>query len=180
MGSCYARATLGVDNPRVAIVSNGEEEGKGNNLVLETLPLLKQAPFDFVGNAEGKDIPAGIADVIVTDGFTGNVILKTSEGVAKLMSGAIKTGIQQSPLTKIGALLAKPGLKYAANMLDYREYGAGALLGVRGTVLIGHGRSDTYAVRSAARLTKWAVEGGVVNAIGQGFLAENRQKKDIK
>jgi glycerol-3-phosphate acyltransferase PlsX len=169
MGSVYAEQVLGISNPRVAIVSNAEEEGKGNMLVRDTLPLLRSGPFNFVGNVEGKDLPAGLADVVVTDGFTGNVILKVSEGVAKMLMEAIKMEIKARPLATLGAALAKPAFKAAAKMLDYREYGGGALLGVDGVVIIGHGRSDAYAVRNSIRVACQAAESDVISAIKSGL-----------
>jgi len=172
MGSLYAEHVLGIANPRVAIVSNGEEEGKGNTLVKETVPLLKQGPFNFIGNVEGKDVPAGLTDVAVTDGFTGNVMLKASEGVAKLIIGTIKAGIDKSAIVKVGALLAKPALQAAAKKLDYREFGGAALLGIDGVVVIGHGRSDSLAVRNAIRLTRQAVVSDIVGAIKRGLDIE--------
>jgi glycerol-3-phosphate acyltransferase PlsX len=169
MGSAYAERVLDIPNPRVAIVSNAEEEGKGNILVQDTLPLLRNSPFNFVGNVEGKDIPAGLADVVVTDGFTGNVILKVSEGVGKMLLDAIKTEIKARPLATVGAALAKPAFKAVGDMLDYREYGGGALLGVDGVVIIAHGRSDAYAVRNAIRAARRAVESDIISAIKTGL-----------
>jgi glycerol-3-phosphate acyltransferase PlsX len=172
MGSVYAERVLDIPNPRVAIVSNAEEEGKGNMLVLDTLPLLKSGPFNFVGNVEGKDLTAGLADVVVTDGFTGNVILKVSEGVAKMLMDAIRGEIKARPLAVAGAALARPAFKAVSKLLDYREYGGGALLGVNGVVIIGHGRSDAYAVRNAIRVARRAVESGVIGAIKGGLETE--------
>ncbi len=169
MGSAYTERVLGIPNPRVAIVSNGEEEGKGNMLVQDTLPLLKSGPFNFVGNVEGKDIPAGLADVVVTDGFTGNVIIKLSEGVAKMLMETIKTEIKARPLAMIGSALAKPAFNAIGKKLDYREFGGGALLGVDGVVIVGHGRSDAYAVRNAIRAARQAVESDVIGAIKNGL-----------
>ncbi|GAB4534457.1 MAG: phosphate acyltransferase PlsX [Anaerolineae bacterium] len=169
MGSAYAGRVLGIPNPRVAIVSNAEEEGKGNMLVQDTLPLLRKGPFNFVGNVEGKDIPAGLADVVVTDGFTGNVILKVSEGVATMLMNAIKSEIKARPLALVGAALARPAFKAVGALLDYREYGGGALLGVDGVVIIAHGRSDAYAVRNAIRAARRAVESNVLQAIRDGL-----------
>jgi len=171
MGSAYAERVLDIPNPRVAIVSNAEEEGKGNILVQDTLPLLRNSPFNFVGNVEGKDIPAGLADVVVTDGFTGNVILKVSEGVGKMLLDAIKTEIKARPLATVGAALAKPAFKAVGDMLDYREYGGGALLGVDGVVIIAHGRSDAYAVRNAIRAARRAVESDIISVIKTGLEA---------
>jgi glycerol-3-phosphate acyltransferase PlsX len=169
MGSAYAERVLGIPNPRVAIVSNAEEEGKGNMLVQDTLPLLRNGPFNFVGNVEGKDIPAGLADVVVTDGFTGNVVIKVSEGVAKMLMDAIRTEIKARPLATAGAALARPAFRAVGKMLDYREFGGGALLGVDGVVVIAHGRSDAYAVRNAIRAAHRAVESDVINAIRSGL-----------
>jgi glycerol-3-phosphate acyltransferase PlsX len=169
MGSIYIERVLGVPNPRVAIVSNGEEEGKGNMLVQETLPLLKNGPFHFAGNVEGKDIPAGLADVVVTDGFTGNVIVKVSEGVANMLMDTIKTEIKARPLAVVGAALAKPAFKAVGRLLDYREFGGAALLGVDGVVVIGHGRSDAYAVRNAIRVARQALESDMIGAIKNGL-----------
>ena len=169
MGSIYAERVLGIPNPRVGIVSNGEEEGKGSVLVKETVPLLKRGPFNFIGNVEGRDVPAGKTDVVVTDGFTGNVLLKASEGVAKMIIGTIKEGIAKSVVVKVGALLTRPALEAAAKKLDYREFGGGALLGIDGVVIIGHGRSDSLAVRNAIRVARQAVESDMVGAIRRGL-----------
>jgi glycerol-3-phosphate acyltransferase PlsX len=169
MGSAYAERVLGIPNPRVAIVSNAEEEGKGNMLVQDTLPLLRNGPFNFVGNVEGKDIPAGLADVVVTDGFTGNVVIKVSEGVAKMLMDAIRTEIKARLLATAGAALARPAFRAVGKMLDYREFGGGALLGVDGVVVIAHGRSDAYAVRNALRAAHRAVESDAINAIRSGL-----------
>ncbi len=167
MGSIYSERVLGVANPRVAMVSNGEEEGKGSMLVQDAYPLLKASRLNFVGNAEGKDIPAGIADVIVTDGFTGNVIIKLSEGVASFLLGSIKEEIKKRPLAMLGALLAKPAFNEVGKKLDYREYGGGPLLGVDGVVIVAHGRSDALAIRNAVRVAKQAVENHTVETIRQ-------------
>ena len=172
MGAIYAERVLGVARPRVAIVSNGEEEGKGNQLVQETVPLLKASSLNFVGNAEGKDIPWGIADVIVTDGFTGNVVIKLSEGVSRLLMDILKAELTSRSMSKIGALLAKPAFDGVRARLDYREYGGAPLLGIDGVVIVGHGRSDARAIRNAIRVAAQTVENGVLEAIKQG-LAEH-------
>jgi glycerol-3-phosphate acyltransferase PlsX len=169
MGSVYAERVLGVTNPRVAIVSNGEEEGKGNELVQEAVPLLKASPLNFVGNAEGKDVPWGIADVIVTDGFTGNVIIKLSEGVAKFITDILKEELTSRTLSKVGALLARPAFDALKRRMDYREFGGAPLLGVDGVVIVGHGRSDATAVRNGIRVAAQVVENGVLEAIKQGM-----------
>jgi glycerol-3-phosphate acyltransferase PlsX len=169
MGSVYAERVLGVPNPRVAIVSNGEEEGKGNQLVQETVPLLKASSINFVGNAEGKDIVRGLADVVVTDGFTGNVIIKLAEGVSKFLLETLKEEITSSNVSKVGALLAKPAFDQVKRRLDYREYGGAPLLGVDGVVIVGHGRSDALAIRNGIRMAAQTVENGVLDAIKKGI-----------
>ncbi len=174
MGSIYAERVLGIPNPRVAIVSNGEEAGKGNQLVRDTLPLLQAGSFNFVGNAEGKDISWGIADVIVTDGFTGNVILKLAEGVAKYLLDLLKEEITGRQVSKVGAMLAKPAFDEVRRRLDYREYGGAPLLGIDGVVIIGHGRSDPLAIRNGIRLAAQTAENGVVEAITQGLARYER------
>jgi glycerol-3-phosphate acyltransferase PlsX len=174
MGSAYAERVMGIPNPRVAIVSNGEEEGKGNQLVQETVPLLKASTLNFVGNAEGKDLARGIADVIVTDGFTGNVIIKLTEGVAGFIKDLIRTEITSHSLTKVGGLLAKPAFDAVGRRTDYREYGGAPLLGVDGVVIVGHGRSDDLAIRNGIRMAAQTVENGVLEAIKQGIAGHKR------
>ncbi len=174
MGTIYAERVLGVPNPRVAIVSNGEEEGKGNQLVQETVPLLKDSTLNFVGNAEGKDIVWGAADVIVTDGFTGNVVIKLAEGVSKFLLDVLKEEITSRSVSKVGGLLAKPAFDEVKRRLDYREYGGAPLLGVDGIVIVGHGRSDALAVKNAIRVAAQTVENGVLDAIKQGLARYQR------
>ncbi len=169
MGSVYAERVLGIANPRVGIVSNGEEEGKGSLLVRDTVPLLKGLGLNYVGNIEGKDLPAGLADVAVTDGFTGNVLIKTAEGVASLILQTLEKEIKARPVAMAGALLAKPALRSVKRLLDYSEYGGGALLGVNGVVIVGHGRSNARAVKNAVRVAAAAVDGHVLDAIRAGI-----------
>jgi glycerol-3-phosphate acyltransferase PlsX len=169
MGSVYAERVLGIPNPRVAIVSNGEEEGKGNQLVQETVPLLKASPLNFVGNAEGKDILRGLADVIVTDGFTGNVIIKLAEGVSSFLMDLLKENLTASSVSKVGAALARPAFDNVRSRLDYREYGGAPLLGIDGVVIVGHGRSDALAIKNAIRVATQTVENSVIEAIKQGL-----------
>jgi len=171
MGSLYAEKVLGIPNPRVGIVSTGEEEGKGSMLVIEAAAMMKDAPYNFTGNVEGKDITAGLADVIVTDGFTGNVIIKFAEGLSKMLMGAIETEIRARPLAMVGGLLAKPAFRGVKKKLDYREFGGGALLGVDGVTIITHGRSDAYTIRNAIRAAKNAVENDIIGAIKAGLEA---------
>lgn len=166
MGSIYAEKVRGVKNPKVGLVSNGEEEGKGNHLVKETTPLLKAAMINYYGSVEGKEVIGGKVDVAVTDGFVGNVMLKTSEAVAKLIIDKIRETIKNGNLlTKIGGLLVKPALGTIKNLLDPSDQGAAPLLGVNGLVFIGHGRSDAMAIQSAVRVAKNAVEANVLDAM---------------
>ncbi len=166
MGSIYAEKVRGVKNPKVGLVSNGEEEGKGNDLVKGATPLLKNSGLNFYGNVEGKEVIGGKVDVAVTDGFTGNVMLKTAEAVGKLILDQVKVKIKSGgPLTMLGGALVKPALTSLKSLLDPSEQGAAVLLGVNGLVLIGHGRSDNVAVKSAIRLAKNAVESNMLDAI---------------
>jgi len=168
MGSLYAEKCLGIPNPRVGLLSNGEEEGKGPQVVRDAYALLKQSQLNFVGNAEGRDIPKGTMDVIVCDGYVGNVAIKLSESLAKTLVGFIKDEIKKRPLAVLGALLAKPAFDALKARLDPSEVGGGILLGVDGVVIIGHGSSDTNAIKNAIRVAKEAVEGNVVALIRSG------------
>ncbi|MEW6030499.1 MAG: phosphate acyltransferase PlsX [Chloroflexota bacterium] len=166
MGSIYAEKVRGVKNPRVGLVSNGEEEGKGNELVRGATPLLKQARLNYFGNVEGKEVIGGKVDVAVTDGFVGNVMLKTSEAVAKLIVDKIREAIRSGGvLALIGGALVKPALTRIKKLLDPSEEGAAPLLGVNGLVFIGHGRSDALAVKNAVRVAKNAAEARVLDAM---------------
>ena len=169
MGSAYAERVLGIPNPRVGIVSNGEEEGKGNILVKEAFKLLKESDLNFIGNVEGKDIPAGLADVVVTDGFSGNIVIKLSEGVATLLMGVMEEEIKKRPVAMLGALLARSALREVKIRLDYSEYAGAPLLGVDGVVIVGHGRSNAKAIKNMVRVGKEAVEKGMVKAIKEGI-----------
>lgn len=166
MGSVYAEKVRGVKNPRVGLISNGEEEGKGNELVKATIPLLKSSGLNYIGCVEGKEVIGGNVDVAITDGFTGNVFLKASEAVAKLLTDKIRETITGGGLlTKIGGLLIRPAMGSVRKVLDPSEYGAAPLLGINGLVFIGHGRSDARAVQVAVRVAKEAVEAGVLDGI---------------
>lgn len=166
MGSIYAEKVRGIVNPKVGLVSNGEEEGKGNHLVKEATPLLKNANLHFYGNVEGKEVIGGTVDVAVTDGFVGNVMLKTAEAVAKLIVDKIKEAIKGGgPLAMLGGLLVKPALGSIKKLLDPSEHGAAPLLGVNGLVFIGHGRSDANAIKNAVRVAKEAAEAHVIESL---------------
>ena len=166
MGSVYAERARGVKNPRVGLISNGEEAGKGSELVKGAFPLLKDSKLNFIGNVEGKEVFGGHADVAVTDGFTGNVLLKSTEAVAKLIIEKIKEAIKSGgPLALIGGLLVKPAMGKVKKLLDPSDQGAAPLLGVNGLVFIGHGRSDALAIKNAIRVAKEAVESKVLDAM---------------
>jgi glycerol-3-phosphate acyltransferase PlsX len=162
MGSMYAESVRGVKRPRVALLSNGEETGKGNFLVREATPLLQESGLNFIGNVEPKEVYAGEADVVVTDGFSGNVFLKSSEAVAKLITDMIKEKILSGSLpVKLGGMLIKPAMADVRKMMNPSEEGAAPLLGVDGLVFIGHGRSDAQAVQSAVRVAAQAARAGM-------------------
>ena len=172
MGSIYAERVLGVAQPKVGLVSNGEEETKGSQLVQEAHQLLKETPgLHFIGNVEGKDIAPGMADVVVTDGFTGNVIIKLSEGLAWMFKTLAREELQRSPVALLGGLLARGAFDGLADRLDYAKYGGAPLLGVDGVVIVGHGRSNALAVRNAIRVAQKAVEGRVLETIKEGLAA---------
>lgn len=178
MGSLYAEKVRGVKNPKVGLVSNGEEEGKGNHLVKEATPLLKTSGLNFYGNVEGKEVIGGAVDVAVTDGFTGNVMLKTAEAVAKLLTEKIKEAIKSGgPLAMLGGLLIKPAMGNVKKLMDPAEEGAAPLLGINGLVFIGHGRSDAYAIQNAVRVAAEAVRANVLQAISAA-IQENLAQKD--
>ena len=169
MGSLYAELVLGKVNPRVGILSNGEESGKGNQLVKDTSELLKSSDLNFIGNVEPKELFAGDADVTITDGFTGNVLVKTSEAVAKMITDTLKESLMENVLTKIGALFAKPAFVKVKTLVDPSEIGAAPLLGVDGLVFVGHGRSNTRAIVSAILLAERTLKSGLLQKIRSGI-----------
>jgi len=152
MGDIYYRAIWGVKRPRVALLSIGEEESKGNELTREASARLKQAPLNFVGNVEGRDVFRGNVDVVVCDGFIGNIALKLSEGLAEHITGMLKKAIKSSLTSQIGYALAKRAFDAFRKRTDYSEYGGAPLLGVRGVTVIGHGRSNPNAIKNAIRV----------------------------
>ena len=169
MGSIYSERVLGKENPRVALLSNGEEPGKGSALVREAFELLQSCDLNFVGNVEGKELIAAEADVVVTDGFTGNIALKTIEAVARMLNDAIRDELMSNPLTILGGLLAKPAFRRIARKIDPFAVGGAPLLGVDGVVIAAHGRSNGWAIRNAIRQAHLAVKGDIVNAIKTGL-----------
>lgn len=171
MGSVYAAAMMGVPSPRVGLLSNGEEPGKGSALVQAASPLLAAAPITYVGNIEGRDLFGEACDVAVTDGFTGNVALKTAEGVGELLLAAISAEARKSLQGKVGGALLKPKLRPIRERVDYRATGGALLLGVDGEVVIAHGRSDAEAIVSALRVAATAADRGVHSVIGREIAA---------
>jgi glycerol-3-phosphate acyltransferase PlsX len=185
MGAIYAERVMGIPEPRVGIVSNGEEADKGSTLVREAYPLLRASGLNFVGNVEGKDVTKGMADVAVTDGFTGNVMVKLSEGLVSFIFRYLKRELPGGVLNKLalalmlpglvltlpGLLLLAPTLKRIARRMDYAEYGGAPLLGVDGVVVIAHGRSNAKAIKNAVRQAKQAVEGDMLAAIKAGLAS---------
>ncbi len=166
MGSAYAQAVLGIPNPRVGIVTVGEERGKGNAQVFETTPLLEAAPVNFIGNVEGKDLFEDVADVFVTDGFVGNVMLKLAEGCAGFFGHSLRETLHESsPISKLGAFLARPAFETLRERLSYDSYGGAPLLGVRGNCIVAHGRANRYAVRSAIRAAALEAQADVLTKI---------------
>ena len=159
MGSCFARYLHGHENPRVGLLSIGEEESKGNQLVQESLPLIKAARhLNFIGPVEGRDLFKGTCDVIVTDGFTGNVLLKTAESAASFLGRSVRDEVKRDPLAMFGALFMRGALHRLRSRIDWQEYGAAPLLGVNGVCFIGHGSSGPRAFRSAIHTLTTFVE----------------------
>lgn len=169
MGKIFMEAVVGLKDPRIGLMSIGEEKGKGNDLVREAFDRLQEAPLRFIGNVEGKDLFSGAADVIVSDGFTGNVALKATEGVVQSVLALAKHEITKNVFAKLGYLLMKRHLKKIYKRIDYAEYGGAQLLGVDGVCIIGHGRSNPTAVRSAVLRAREFVGGRVQEKI-QGEL----------
>ena len=169
MGSLYVERVRGIRNPRVALLSNGEEEGKGNALIKEAIPLFANSSLNYIGNIEPKEFMNGHADVAVIDGFTGNLVMKTAESVAAYMSALIREELTSGLLTSVGGLLAKPAFARLRQHLDPNEVGGAPLLGVNGVVIIGHGRSNAYAIKQAIGQAHLAVEQDIVGAIRSGL-----------
>lgn len=175
MGRAYASVTLDVDNPRVGLLSNGEEETKGSEMALAFHQALAEADCGFAGNAEGTDILLGDFDVIVTDGFTGNVALKTLEGTAKFILMSLKAAIARSKKAAAGAMLLKPALKEVQGMLSGDDYGGAILLGLKAPVLIGHGATSAQAVAAGTAACAQAVRGDLVGKVANELAEQARQ-----
>jgi glycerol-3-phosphate acyltransferase PlsX len=165
MGVVYAREMLGRANPRVGLLSNGEEEGKGDELVKETARRLKGSLPGFIGNVEPKDIYASKADVIVADGFVGNIAIKMAEATADFLFRNLREEIPKTMRGKLGGLLIRPGVRQLRARVDWREFGGAPLLGIDGVAVVAHGRSDARAIKNAIRVTRDAVENQLVGKI---------------
>jgi glycerol-3-phosphate acyltransferase PlsX len=161
MGSLYAEAFSGKDRPRVALLSIGEERSKGNELTRGAHELLEKSDLNFVGNVEGRDVFAGNADVVITDGFVGNIVLKFTESIIYYINSLIGDGVARHALAKIGALLMRPVFRDMKRTLDYAEYGGMPLLGVNGVVIISHGKSSSRAIKNAILAAERFAVGGV-------------------
>lgn len=173
MGSIYAEEIIGIKNPSVGLVNIGEEKGKGTALVKESYDVLDQVEsINFKGNVEAREIPEGAVDVIVCDGFTGNIILKLAEGVVSSMSGMLKKAFTKNIFTKVSALLVKSGLKEMKRNLDYTEYGGAPLLGVKELVVKAHGSSNTKAFKNAIIYAEKALKSNVVKKINDKINKE--------
>jgi phosphate acyltransferase len=165
MGAVYAREMLGRPTPRIALLSNGEEEGKGDERVRETAKRLKDSMPGFVGNIEPKDIYAARADVVVADGFVGNVAIKMAEATAEFLFRRLRDEIPKTVTGKLGGLLIRPRVREIRDRIDWREFGGAPLLGIDGVAVVAHGRSDARAMKNAIRVTREAVENGLVGKI---------------
>ena len=182
MGKVYLESVAGIKNPRIALMSIGEEEAKGNELTKSTYNMLKSLDINFAGNVEGRDVYMGAADLIVTDGFTGNITLKVAEGVVDAMQSMLRREITASLLAKIGFFFLKSSLRRIQKKMDYTEYGGALLLGVNGIVIIGHGGSNAKAIRSAIKMGVKFVKENVLGKISTEIdrLQERFNFKELK
>lgn len=171
MGTAYMKGVMGIKEPRVGLINIGAEAEKGNSLIKETYPLMEKAPYNFVGNVEARDITADQADVLVCDGFTGNVVMKFMEGVAGTLMGIIKKEMMADLRGKIAGLIAKPAFRRVKKMMDYTEVGGAPLLGVQGAVVKAHGSSNAHAISCAIGQVIKMIDGHVVEVIEQGVAA---------
>ena len=179
MGAIYAERVLGVDNPRVGVLSNGEEKSKGNELTRAASEQLAKTALNYIGYVEGRDIFNGRVDVIVCDGFTGNIALKTMEGVASFAGAVLKGAFQKNLASRMGYLMSRKSLQEAYRRLDYAEYGGAPLIGLDGVAIIAHGGSNPLAIKNAIRAARDAVEQNVnqhiVQVLGEGEFASNEK-----
>ena len=179
MGERYARLVLEVEKPRVGLLSNGEEETKGNAVVQEAHQLIRTTDLHFIGNVEGKDVPRGLADVVVCDGFVGNVAVKLAEGIGELAFSLLREELSASPVTMLAALLLRSGLRRIKHRVDYQEYGGAPLLGVNGVVIIAHGRSGARAIRNAIRVARQAATSRLHEALTMGLSKSEENPAEV-
>lgn len=173
MGEVYSRVIFQTDRPRVGLLSIGEEEHKGNELTRAAFPLLKSLPLNFIGNVEGRDVYTGYADVLVCDGFVGNVALKVSEGIVDVIKQMLRQSLEATISRQIGAVLARNGFADLKKRMDYSEYGGAPLLGVKGVTIICHGRSNANAIKNAIRVAAEYAEGHVNQRIEEELAGWN-------
>jgi phosphate acyltransferase len=173
MGSIYSEKVRGIQNPRVGLLNIGTEEKKGNDLTKQAFELLKTAPINFVGNVEARDLLEGVADVVVTDGFTGNMVLKTIEGTALSVFKMLKGALNSSLKSKLAAAVLKPDLYKLKNKMDYSEYGGAGLFGLKAPVIKAHGSSDAQAIFSAIKQANLMVDQDVTPLIKQAIEKPN-------
>ncbi|MCI9111138.1 MAG: phosphate acyltransferase PlsX [Eubacterium sp.] len=173
MGSLYMKNILKVENPKVALANNGTEETKGTSVVKEAYELMKNADYNFVGNIEGRQIPFGDADVVVADGFAGNLILKTYEGVAKVLMNGIKDIFKKNLFSKLCALGVMGGINDMKKQFDYKEYGGAVLLGVKKPVVKAHGSADARTFKNAIKQAVWFLDNNLIDEIEKAFSKEN-------
>lgn len=169
MGSLYMNKIMKVQNPRVALANNGEESTKGTPMVKEAYTLMKNAPYNFIGNIEGRQIPFGDADVVVADGFTGNLILKMYEGVAKVLMNGFKNAFMKSPISKLSYLGVKSGIDEMKTQFDYKEYGGAVMLGVKKPVIKAHGSADARTFKNAIKQAVWFLDNDLIPAMESEF-----------
>ncbi|MFN8064500.1 MAG: phosphate acyltransferase PlsX [Vicinamibacterales bacterium] len=171
MGSVYARVAFGLDRPRIGLLSIGEEETKGNELTREAHQLLKGSAVNFIGNVEARDVYSGGADVIVCDGFTGNVALKISEGLVETVEGLLREELSSTITMRVGSLLTQRAMRHFKRRVDYSEYGGAPLLGVAGVTIVGHGRSSAKAVRNAVAMAWRYASGQLIQRVERDIAA---------
>lgn len=174
MGSAYMQGVLGIENPRVGLINIGAEEEKGDALRKEVFPMLAKSSLNFIGNVEARDIPSGVADVLICDGFVGNIILKYTEGLGKTLMGMLKSEIMADKRSTIGAVLAKPAFRRFKKSMDYSEIGGAPLLGVNGIIVKAHGSSNGHAICSAIGQAIKMIEANLVNSTIESL--ENKNK----
>jgi glycerol-3-phosphate acyltransferase PlsX len=175
MGSMYARVALGIDTPRVGLLSIGEEATKGNELTREAHRLLKASTLSFIGNVEARDVYSGAADVIVSDGFTGNIALKVSEGLVEVVEELLRDELSSTITTRVGSLLTSRAMRHFRKRVDYSEYGGAPLLGPAGIAIVGHGRSSAKAVRNAVAMAYRFVSSQFIERVEREIAAASAQ-----